>query len=118
MNIDLTTLTEDELIELNHRVVERIKLVRQGRCHQTMARFNVGDRVSFQPECGHEVVGTIVRLNLKSVTVVNTEGHQWRVSPTLLKKVAAEAARGAKLAELISLADERLRCGGGPDRTG
>jgi hypothetical protein len=111
MDINLSTLTEEELIALNHRIVERIKFLRQGRYHQTMVQFSVGDRVSFQPECGHEVVGTIVRLNRKSVTVVNAEGHQWRVSPTFLKK--AEAAVGAKAADLISLADERLRRGGG-----
>lgn len=108
MNIDLTTLTEDELIALNHRIVERIKFLRQSRCHQTMVQFSVGDRVSFQPECGYEVVGTIVRLNRKSVTVVNSEGHQWRVSPTFLKKVTAEAAGGAKAADAISLAEARL----------
>lgn len=111
MDIDLTKLTEDQLISLNHRIIERIKFLRQSRCHQTMVQFSVGDRVSFQPECGHEVVGTIVRLNRKSVTVVNTEGHQWRVSPTFLKKVVAEAAGGA-IAELISLSDARLRARG------
>lgn len=112
MDLDLTQLTEDELIALNHRIVERIKFLRQNRYRQTLAQFSVGDRVSFQPECGHEVVGTIVRLNRKSVTVVNSEGHQWRVSPTFVKKVVAEAAGGAQVAELISLAEARLRARG------
>ena len=68
MDIDLTQLTEAELVALNHRVVERIKLLRQSRSNVSMARFNLGDRVSFQPECGHVVVGTVVRLNQKSAS--------------------------------------------------
>lgn len=90
MDIDLTRYTERELVELNHRIVERIRVLRQGRWRESMAEFNVGDRVSFHPECGHEVIGTIVRLNRKSVTVVSTEGGQWRVAPMFIKKASGE----------------------------
>lgn len=90
MDIDLTRYTERELVELNHRIVERIRVLRQGRCRASMAEFNVGDRVSFHPECGHDVMGTIVRLNRKSVTVVSTDGAQWRVAPMFIKKASAE----------------------------
>jgi hypothetical protein len=31
MAIDLTTLSEEELIELNHRIIERLQLVRSAR---------------------------------------------------------------------------------------
>ncbi len=103
MAIDLTQLTEAELVALNHRVVERIKLLRQSRCNVSMARFNLGDRVSFQPECGHVVVGTVVRLNQKSVTVVNGEGHHWRVGPSLLTHVEGETAEDARVLELVSV---------------
>src|SRR5215471_5651295 len=52
MDIDLTQYTETELIELNRRIVERIKALRSARCRSTMAEFCVGDRVSFEPESG------------------------------------------------------------------
>jgi hypothetical protein len=90
MDIDLTRYTERELVELNHRIVERIKALRQGRCRESMAEFSVGDRVSFHPDCGHEVIGTVVRLNRKSVTVVSADGAQWRVAPTFIKKAVSE----------------------------
>lgn len=109
MDIDLTKLTEAELVALNHRVVERIKLLRQSRYHETIAKFQVGDRVSFQPECGHELVATVVRLNRKSVTVVNAEGQLWRVAPSFLTQVAGETAAPARVLELISLAEGELR---------
>ena len=90
MSIDLTGYTERELVELNRRVIERIRSLRQGRCRDSMAAFSVGDRVSFQPECGHEVMGTIVRLNKKSVTVVSSDSVHWRVAPSFLTKAQRE----------------------------
>ncbi len=83
-----------------------------------MAEFNVGDRVSFHPGCGHEVIGTVVRLNRKSFTVVSTDGAQWRVAPTILKKVPsgdgghdeADAKLIAKVqGDLIELAERQQR---------
>jgi hypothetical protein len=92
--IDLTGYTEADLIDLNRRVVERIRALRQERCASAMTEFGVSDRVSFQPECGHEVVGTVIRLNRRSVTVLAPDGHQWRVAPGLLKKASSEHGSG------------------------
>jgi hypothetical protein len=85
-DIDLTRLTEDELIALNRRVVERLRFIRQARTYQTMAAFNVGDIVSFTPEAGRTMVGTVVRLNQKTATVCTREGERWRVAPSLLSR--------------------------------
>lgn len=110
MDIDLTQLNEDELVELNHRVVERLRHLRQTRSDSAMRQFLVGDRVAFQPECGHEVVGTVVRLNRKTVTVMSSDSHPWRVAPSFLTRVQGEAGLEEKpLATLISLAEHRSR---------
>lgn len=110
MDIDLTDLTEEQLIELNHRVVERIRFLQQVRCHETMSDFQVGDRVSFRPECGHEIVGTVVRLNRTSITVVHSDGRHWRVAPAFLKKISGETGHESKTqGTLISLAERRGR---------
>jgi hypothetical protein len=101
MDIDLTKLTEAELIELNRRIIGRIKQLRQSRVNASMAVFNLGDRVSFTPTGEPEVTGTVVRLNRKSVTVVTAEGMQWRVAPSLLTKVAgAEQLEGLSVEKL------------------
>lgn len=111
MDVDLTRYTEPELIELNRRIVERIRFLRNGRCQETMAAFNVGDRVTFHPPDGSQVAGTVLRLNTKSVTVVTADGIQWRVGPTLLTKMPIERDNGDGVAasaknqgELIDLA--------------
>ncbi len=118
MDIDLSRYSEEELLELNRRIVERIRLLRQGRCRESMAEFDIGDRVSFHHECGHEVIGTIVRLNRKSVSVVSTDGVHWRVAPAFLKKVSGQgdhdAEQEAKLiakvqGDLLELAERQRR---------
>lgn len=83
--IDIDQLTEAELINLNRRVVERLRFLQQMRTHARMLDFNVGDRVSFQPD-GHPVLtGTIIRYNRKTVTIITDTHGQWRVSPHLLQ---------------------------------
>ena len=52
MKIDIDKLTEAELVDLNHRIVERLRFLNQARAHIQMLEFKIGDRVTFQPEGG------------------------------------------------------------------
>ena len=106
-HVDLSGYTEAELVELNHRVVERLRELRQARARSAMTDLRIGDRVSFEPECGHEVVGTIVRLNRKSVTVATAEGPQWRVAPSLLKRAEGQQQEAPSAVDVIELALRR-----------
>lgn len=99
-NIDLSQYSEDELIDLNRRIVERLTSLRQRRCLEEMARFDIGDTVSFTPEAGRIVVGKVVRANAKTITVISTNGQRWRVSPTLLSHAGeGELAAGSRSPE-------------------
>lgn len=87
MNIDIDRLTEAELIDLNHRIVERLRVLSQLRAHTQMLQFTIGDRVAFQP-AGHPLVtGMLTRYNKKTVTVISDTGQRWNVSPRLLRRV-------------------------------
>ena len=55
--IDIDGLTEPEVIDLNHRVVERLRFLHQARAHSRMLEFSGGDRVSFQPEGREPLLG-------------------------------------------------------------
>jgi hypothetical protein len=85
--IDIDRLTEAELIDLNRRVVERLRLLRQVQAHRQMLEFSVGDRVSFQPPGRERLFGVLTRYNRKSVTVITERGEQWNVAPALLSRV-------------------------------
>ncbi|HJX53160.1 MAG TPA: hypothetical protein VJ801_10380 [Polyangia bacterium] len=103
-NIDLTNFSEDELIRLNRRIVERLRSLHQGRCYKDLAQFKLGDAVCFTPEHGHVVVGTVVRLNQKTATVAARDGRQWRVSPSFLSRITDQVQDDRQdLAEVLSL---------------
>jgi hypothetical protein len=94
MKIDIDRLTEAELIDLNNRIVERLRFLTQMRAHGQMLQFKIGDRVSFQPE-GHPIVlGMLTRYNRRTVTVITDSGQRWNVAPTLLRRAdSSDAAR-------------------------
>ena len=84
MNIDLSQLAESELIDLNRRIVERLRMIRQVHAHLKMMEFRIGERVWFHTDL-RRVEGVLVRYNKKSVTVVTDDGERWTVSPGFLK---------------------------------
>lgn len=90
MKIEIDRLTEAELIELNHRIVERLRFLHQMRAHGTMLNFSIGEHVTFTPDGRSPVTGMLVKYNKKTVTVVSEEGQRWNVSPTFLNRVKKE----------------------------
>jgi hypothetical protein len=92
MGIDIDNLTEAELIDLNNRIVERLKFLHQARSHRRMLDFRIGDRVAFQPEGRGMVVGMLTRYNKKTVTVITAEGERWNVAPNLLHRVVESSS--------------------------
>jgi hypothetical protein len=104
--INIDHLTEAELIDLNHCIVERLRLIRQVHAHKAMLEFRIGDRVTFEPDGGRPVFGILTRYNKKSVTVITEEGQRWTVSPRFLRlaeprHVTADTRQDAPLNALI-----------------
>ena len=93
MKIDIDKLTEAELVDLNNRIVERLRFLNHMRAHAQMLEFKIGDRVSFQPDGHPLMVGMLTRYNRKTVTVVTDSGQRWNVVPALLRRL--DEARGA-----------------------
>jgi hypothetical protein len=87
MTIDIDQFTEAELIDLNRRIVERLRFFQQMRAHQSMLKFAIGDRVGFLASDGRRVTGTLVRYNKRSVSVLADDGGRWTVAPGLLRPV-------------------------------
>lgn len=57
MRLDVDALTEAELIDLNNRIVARLRFLQQKPAHSAMLEFRIGDRVAFRPEGRAAVVG-------------------------------------------------------------
>ena len=103
MRIDIDGLSEAELIDLNNRVVERLKFLRHMRAHSQMLEFSIGDRVSFQPEGRPLQIGMLTRYNKKTVTVITESGEHWNVAPGLLRRVSSSQSSENASANVIQL---------------
>ena len=48
-NINIDSLSEEELIELNHKIVARLRILGQMRSHTELLDFHIGEKVKSQP---------------------------------------------------------------------
>ena len=87
MKIDIDSMSYDELVELNLKIVERLKFLDSMHTHKEMMQFSPGDQVCFEPPGRDMQFGTLVKYNKKTVSVITESGQKWNVSPHLLRKV-------------------------------
>lgn len=103
MKIDLSALTYDELLELNQKIVERLKFLDTLHAHEEMMRFRIGEKVAFQPSGMERQVGTLVKFNKKTVTVIAENGRKWNVSPQLLSRFKNDKQRKDTEGQVIDI---------------
>ena len=106
MKINIDRLTEAELIDLNHRIVARLRLLNQMRAHADMLDFKIGDRVAFEASGREHVEGMLTRYNRKTVTVITDDGRQWNVSPQFLRKVLSSKTAGTGGSNVVTLSGQ------------
>jgi hypothetical protein len=75
MVIDIDKLSEPELVDLNHRIVERLRFFQQMRAHRQMLEFKIGEWVNFEPVGHGTIKGMLTRYNKKSVTIIAEDGR-------------------------------------------
>ena len=83
--INIENLSLKELIELNHRICERIKILSDKKIFDIIQNFHVGEQVSFKSE-GNTVTGTVIKINKKTISV-KTKGGYWNIAPQFLTKM-------------------------------
>ena len=101
MKIDIESLSYDDLVELNSKIVARLKFLDSVRAHKEMMRFNPGDPVCFEPPGRGRQFGTLVKYNKKTVTVITESRQRWNVSPHLLNKVKSATGHKNKPVNII-----------------
>lgn len=106
MKIDIDKLSEAELIDLNHRIVERLRFLSQMRAHSQMLDFTIGERVTFHPTGHPPLFGIVTRYNRKTVTVITDTGQQWNVAPGLLRRANSSEQTEPGNAKVVQLKRE------------
>jgi hypothetical protein len=111
LHIDIDSLSEEQLVELNHKIVARLRFLSQMRSHSAMLDFRIGERVKFHPTGRAQVIGTLTRYNKKTVTVISDSGEHWNVAPGLLSKMDSASADTAHRDDLrvVPLAERSAR---------
>lgn len=103
MTINIDHLTEEELVELNQRIVERLKFLESMHAHHEMMQFSLGEQVSFDPPGQGRQVATLLKYNKKTVTIMTESGQKWNVSPRLLSKIKKSNSQSKKSGNVIRL---------------
>ena len=103
MDIDIDSMRYDELVALNHKIVERLKFLDSIHTHKDMMQFSPGDQVCFEPPGRDKQFGTLVKYNKKTVTVITESGQKWNVSPHLLRKVKNVKSSKSSQGKIIDL---------------
>ena len=101
--IDIEKLSEADLIDLNHRIVERLRFLSHMLAHSQMLDFKIGERVTFHPDGHPALFGIVTRYNRKTVTVITDAGQHWNVAPRLLRKTDAQKPVDAGKTKVIPL---------------
>jgi hypothetical protein len=105
MKIDIDKLNEDELIDLNNRIVQRLRFLNQMRAHSQMLDFRIGDRATFQPDGRPPLFGIITRYNKKRHRNRRMAGSR-NVAPGLLRKATSTDSTETNSAKVIQLRKE------------
>ena len=89
MNIVLTAVkaihqaNRDEL----NQIVEAVKLQRTFLAKQSARTFTVGDAVTFTGRSGRKVVGTVNKVNPKTIIVDSPTQGRWKVTASMLTQI-------------------------------
>ena len=88
MKIDIDKLTEAELVDLNDRIIQRLRVLQQMRAHTTMLEYSLGERVCFQPDGRPHIFCVVTWYNKQTVTVITDGGDIGSVSLSALHKAS------------------------------
>lgn len=106
IDIDFSKYSEADLIGLNRRLVAYMRDKRQADTYHELAKYNLGDRVTFTNNVGETVSGIVIRVNKKTVSIHTDNHHHWNVSPHLLKRVGSGTKQG-RANNVIELFEEQ-----------
>ena len=100
MSIEFDELSYDELLDLNDRVIARLKHLDAVEALNAMMKLNLGAKVCFDSSKHGMQVGTLIKFNQKTVTVLTDAGRRWKVSPQMLSPIVQEAAGSTNVIDL------------------
>ena len=84
----VTAIRNADRDELN-QIIEAVKLQQTWLAKQSARSFNVGDAVTFTGRGNRKVVGTVAKVNPKTIVVDSPSQRRWKVTASMLKSLEA-----------------------------
>ena len=84
----VTAIRNADRNELN-QIIEAVKLQQTWLAKQSARTFSVGDAVQFTGRGNRTVVGTVRKVNIKTVVVDSPSQGRWKVTASMLTSLEA-----------------------------
>ena len=84
----VTAIRNADRNELN-QIIEAVKLQQTFLAKQSARTFTVGDAVQFTGRANRTVVGTVSKVNPKTIVVDSPSQGRWKVTASMLKSLEA-----------------------------
>ena len=84
----VTAIRNADRDELN-QIIEAVKLQQTWLAKQSARSFNVGDAVQFTGRGNRKVVGTVAKVNPKTIIVDSPSQGRWKVTASMLTSLEA-----------------------------
>ena len=100
--ININALSMDELLDLNKRIVSRLKEINAQEQAKAASQFRMGDIVSFvKTDDNIKVTGFILSIRKTKISILSETMKKWTVSPALLSLEQKPSKKLLKLREEI-----------------
>lgn len=101
MSIDIQDLSCGELLDLNDHIIARLKQLDAADTIDAMMKRILGSKICFDSGKHGMQVGTLIKFNQKTVTVLTDGEHRcWKLSPQMLSPIIEESDSGSNVIDL------------------
>ena len=98
----IAKMNKEDLDVVNDAIHAAYNTNRDTHINSAKTQFSVGDNVQFSTKRGQLVVGSIIKINPKTIVVRPTgEMGSWKVTPTLLSHVGSAPAKKAAVPTFV-----------------
>ncbi len=84
----ITAIRNTDRNELN-QIIEAVKLQQNFLARTSARSFMIGDSVQFKGRAGRTVVGTVTKVNPKTIVVDSPSQGRWKVTASMLESLEA-----------------------------
>ena len=84
----ITAIRNTNRDELN-QIIEAVKLQQNFLARNSARQFMIGDAVTFTGRGGRSVVGTVAKVNPKTIVVDSPSQGRWKVTASMLESLEA-----------------------------